>query len=74
LHIAGQLSQFASQPLRHLDLPFDLQVNRRHRGNKDNAHEQTEKHHVVMRGLDPRIHHLRKSLSKNDGLPGRARQ
>jgi hypothetical protein len=28
----------------------------------------------VMRGLDPRIHPLQKSLSKKDGLPGQARQ
>jgi hypothetical protein len=28
----------------------------------------------VMPGLDPGIHPLRKSLAKNDGLPGQARQ
>jgi hypothetical protein len=27
---------------------------------------------IVMRGLDPRIHHLRKELSE-DGWPGQAR-
>jgi hypothetical protein len=28
----------------------------------------------VIRGLDPRIHHLRKTLLQEDGLPGQARQ
>jgi hypothetical protein len=30
---------------------------------------------IVVRGLDPRIHHLgKRPFSKKDGLPGQARQ
>jgi len=31
-------------------------------------------HSAVMPGLDPGIHHLRKGVSEEDGLPGQARQ